>query len=387
MQVISNNSNITINNNRFANNETFAIYFSGPNSNMLISNNFFYNHANSPVIAGNSATDLLIYNNSFYNNILAIYTMLSTVDIKNNIFMNHLSYCIGFLVGDAVTADYNLYYNNTAIATIITDTTYSTLADWQAAGYDANSVEEDPLFVSTTADSEDLHLQSGSPAIDAGNDLSASLITDYDNEDRPYNNVFDIGGDERPVPQAPTDFGATVLSDTSAEVYWTAPSTTVASYTLYIGQAADLSDAHAYDGITYTTYDLSDLTAGATYYVQLQSKYVTDYQEYLSGYTTIFSFALGNPTPNQVQNVKVPRKYKKPHQVRVKWDSAGDNLTYQVKLMNKKGKKIKSYSTTDLKKTIKKLKAGKTYKVKVRAKYDDDHVGAWSTIVKFKTLS
>jgi hypothetical protein len=52
-------------------------------------------------------------------------------------------------------------------------TTYANLALWQAAVSDANSIEADPLFLSAS----DFRLQAGSPAINAGVDVS--LTTDY----------------------------------------------------------------------------------------------------------------------------------------------------------------------------------------------------------------
>lgn len=76
-------------------------------------------------------------------------------------------------------ADYNLYYTEGGSSTILRNadgvTTY-TLASWQAAsGKDANSINSDPLFVTDTQGSYDVHLRntatghaSTSPAVNAG---------------------------------------------------------------------------------------------------------------------------------------------------------------------------------------------------------------------------
>jgi hypothetical protein len=67
------------------------------------------------------------------------------------------------------------------------------LAGWKAAvGQDANSIEADPLFVSTT----DLHETSTSPTRDIGAS-TLGVTNDFDGKSRPGGNaLFDIGADE-----------------------------------------------------------------------------------------------------------------------------------------------------------------------------------------------
>ena len=64
------------------------------------------------------------------------------------------------------------------------------LSEWVTWGYDAHSFEDDPLFVS----SSNLHIQSGSPAIDAGLNLYSFVSEDIDGQAR--DTLFDIGADE-----------------------------------------------------------------------------------------------------------------------------------------------------------------------------------------------
>ena len=52
-------------------------------------------------------------------------------------------------------------------------------------------------FVNITPGSENLHLQSGSVAINAGTDLSGTFTTDIDGNTRPQGSAWDIGADER----------------------------------------------------------------------------------------------------------------------------------------------------------------------------------------------
>lgn len=74
------------------------------------------------------------------------------------------------------------------------DTSRVSLADWRTYVSDeANSVECDPTFVSST----DFHLQSGDTcAKDAGTDASAITTVDYDSQLRPAGAAWDIGADE-----------------------------------------------------------------------------------------------------------------------------------------------------------------------------------------------
>ena len=93
-------------------------------------------------------------------------------------------------------SNYNLFHV-TGGANIADDGTTATndLAVWQAGtGLDTNSVQANPKFVSLIPGGEDLHIQSTSPAIDAG--TYAGIDTDYDSEARPFSSGYDIGADE-----------------------------------------------------------------------------------------------------------------------------------------------------------------------------------------------
>ena len=174
----------------------------------LVTNNYIYNNSDGiNVRSGGSAE---IYNNTLYNNsdIGLTATSPTSVIVKNNIFSDHagMGGAIVTSVTDNLESDYNLFYNNVSIGTVITSmsplaaTVYETLAEWQALGYDANSIEGDPVFVSTTSGSEDLHLQAASPAIDAGIILT-TVTDDYDGDIRPQGDAYDIGADEYVEPE------------------------------------------------------------------------------------------------------------------------------------------------------------------------------------------
>ncbi len=135
--------------------------------------------------------------------------------IKNNIVVNNRTttagtgknygiYLLNYNSTVNVTCDYNLVYgtgtnfyygsagNNT------TNVDYSTLAAWSATpaptsgtGFDINGQSSDPLLVSPSGTSPDLHIGSSSPAINSGTNVGVSK--DYDDNTR---SSPDIGADE-----------------------------------------------------------------------------------------------------------------------------------------------------------------------------------------------
>lgn len=97
-------------------------------------------------------------------------------------------------------------------------------------------------------------------------------------------------------------------------------------------------------------------------------------------------------TPAKVQNVKVPKitRYKK--KAYVKWDEISGATSYAVLVLNKKKTRtVKRYkNTTTNYRWAKKLKPGRTYNVRVRAKVtvgDTVFKGKWSKARQFTTKS
>ncbi len=95
--------------------------------------------------------------------------------------------------------DDNLYYaagGGTSGTWIWKNVTYLTFADYQlASGNDAKGMAGvDPLLISTTT--PDLHLQSGSPAINRGENLAEAGPYDIDGEKRIWGKFIDLGADE-----------------------------------------------------------------------------------------------------------------------------------------------------------------------------------------------
>jgi hypothetical protein len=108
--------------------------------------------------------------------------------IKNNIvnFTNETAYkTIQIETGcsTGLISDYNLLIQQKAtVFASIGATVYNSFAEWQAAGYDPNSLNADPKFISAT----NYHLQSDSPARGAGVNVGLSNTNPPDIGAEPY---------------------------------------------------------------------------------------------------------------------------------------------------------------------------------------------------------
>lgn len=165
----------------------------------LINNAFGNNHSDlgggTLGIAGN---DAVLINNTFYSNsaitnsggfVLVIQSNNGSADIYNNIIWGNVAgNNDDFAVGadgdnDGTGAMVNLYNNDFSDFDI-------DVADNLSQG---GNIDQDPLLTS------DFHLQSGSPAIDVGDNSAPSLPpTDYEGDPRIMNSIVDIGADEYP---------------------------------------------------------------------------------------------------------------------------------------------------------------------------------------------
>jgi len=140
----------------------------------------------SVTLKGSGTLDANIYNNTFYKSgdaynstkEVSISDNLTSLNVKNNIF--YAADGRGGIRIDTTQSnadiDYNLYWKDTESGVpnnMYNGTTYTTLAEWQALGFDTNGVNENPDLVNPTSD---FRLQSGSPAIDAGVDVGLTTV-------------------------------------------------------------------------------------------------------------------------------------------------------------------------------------------------------------------
>lgn len=394
------NTEISLNKIHDFENSAVSVYNNSYDS--ILKNNWIYNIGGASGLARGAVFaydtyNLKVYNNVFFNiqdptNLMpAIQFGEGSEDsygitIRNNIFS---SMDIGFVCDlDSIygsSTDYNVYYSVTIFG-IIDNVNFPTFEQWQHYAYqDGSGQEANPLFVSTDPAGYDFHVQASSPAIDNGEDL-VEVLTDYDNEPRPYN-LTDVGVDEMAVVAAPENLSAPTTIN-SAVFSWSMPGAyTATSYKVQV--AADESfTTPAEFTVTDSTMELGGMSSAAAYYFRVLATYVTDYAAYTSDYSSAKKFVT---YPQKVTNVRVPAKFITKTQVKAKWKLQQNVTGYRIKLMNKKGVRIKiiNVKTNKNKKFIKSLRAGKTYKIRIRAKVvvdDAKYWGAWSKVKKFATL-
>ena len=145
-------------------NTACGILIHGNGSNNQVYGNLIYNNPRGYGIMVSSGTNTKIYNNTVYNN-------GADVGAAN----------IGIFGGTAAVVKNNIAYGNNSI---INDGTGTSLS---------NNLITDPKFVSLS--NYDFHLQSTSPAINAGVSIT-EVTTDIDGTPRPQGGAFDIGAYE-----------------------------------------------------------------------------------------------------------------------------------------------------------------------------------------------
>ena len=177
----------------------------------LIYNNLFYNNANIGIAIGYGtigSSRNQIYNNVVYNNNYGItvgaYASSAPTDnvVQNNIVMNNaargISICgtySGFCAAyppDGTIIQYNLLYGNGFANAILNEGTNSTIS---------NNTIADPKLINAAGG--DFYLQSISPAINTGADLSSTFTTDFFGATRvlPFDiGAFEYGGTVTPTP-------------------------------------------------------------------------------------------------------------------------------------------------------------------------------------------
>jgi hypothetical protein len=169
------------------------LFFEGNVTNLLIYNNVLQ------ADPGTGPTDGFVYikgpnNTEIYNNAVIAnnngqaFTSLYSggLILKNNITYN---VSIPVMSEDNVSAWADVNYNNWYNASnfVYNNYQFHSYADWQALGYDANSITTDPLLDAS------YHLQAGSPAAGSGLNFYNLYTDDKDGNLRPAAGPWDMG--------------------------------------------------------------------------------------------------------------------------------------------------------------------------------------------------
>jgi len=150
--------------------------------------------------------------------------IIDDYDVRNNVFASTTTEAFELTgIPDTIfiKMDNNVYYSTGANLLNINATPYANLAAYQTAqpAYNALSLDGDPQFISTT----DLHI-TGS-FINGAGDNSVPVTVDIDGQTRPLagSTTVDPGADEFNPPLCPpsTNLGATNITLTSADIFWT----------------------------------------------------------------------------------------------------------------------------------------------------------------------
>jgi hypothetical protein len=189
----------------------------------IIRNNVYINaHSYSTVSFGWTSAGTRFYNNTIYcprTGAIGLATNGNN-DIRNNLIVTGGAISYQDSIDEInLVADYNYFclpVNDQHAFSKVTPYTGWSFLQWQARGYDAHSRKNTAVdtvrFVNTNGyplacQTMDLHLLSGSPAINAGVDLSGSFTNDKDSAPRPQGGGWDVGAYEYTVNKI-ADFGA-----------------------------------------------------------------------------------------------------------------------------------------------------------------------------------
>ncbi|MGC4128681.1 MAG: T9SS type A sorting domain-containing protein [Bergeyella sp.] len=254
--------------------------------------------------AATPLVNILIYNNTIvlsgtggedssycYNG--ETETSTSLVTLKNNIFVNTRTGTGSSInatirnrktYATTVVSDYNLLYNSGGTRNYLAYdrssaseyTTYSDFATYQNAAVrnaGVHSINVNPSFVSTS----DLHISPCSTDLDGKGTYISDVATDIDGDTR-NTSTPDIGADEY-TPTAVISSGTALSSpaddatgvSTSPTFTWTAVSGAT-GYKLYLGTTSGGTDVlNGTDVGNVTSYDVSGLAEGTTYYAKVEA--------------------------------------------------------------------------------------------------------------------
>lgn len=169
-----------------------GLYLCGQNE--VVANNVVIRQPSRGLqIAGySSVSGMKVYNNVFaYNGVdgITVWMTMNGVDIRNNICFANGRNGVEFYAatGSGITVDHNVIYGNASANYSFTDG--GTTASYTLG----TTISSDPKLAVETSSGFDAHLQSASPAINAGVNLYSIITTDFAGDARPASGSWDIG--------------------------------------------------------------------------------------------------------------------------------------------------------------------------------------------------
>ncbi len=144
------------------------------------------------------------------------------------------------------------------------------------------------------------------------------------------------------------------------------------------------SKTYKYYGKTKnTTYKISKLKAGTIYKIKVKAYKTVGKTDYYGEYSQILTAIT---TPNKVTKLKTKSKTR--NKLNITWKKVSNASGYKVYVYNTNKKKYDVYTAKKNSISIKNLRAGKKYKIKVRAYRKSGKIcsyGNYSSILKVKT--
>ncbi|MEQ8471964.1 MAG: fibronectin type III domain-containing protein [Marinoscillum sp.] len=273
----------------------------GATSGIKLINNIAYNNARAAVMIGTGGDDdgsqgdvvnCLLSGNTFLKNSTSnqwgselVLQNCSNITLYNNIFSGLWQQMVtegpgGTGVGNI--GGYNIFYNpvgSPLIAQEVNNWATISLAAWKGQISDGSSTFANPLLVNASPTSPDFHLQSTSPAINAGNPGFTPIAgeVDLDGHARVQNSRVDIGVDESgsgggSAPAAPSSLSATATSSSQINLSWADNSSNETGFRIErkTGSGGTYSEI-ATVGSNITAYNSTGLSASTTYYYRVRA--------------------------------------------------------------------------------------------------------------------